>query len=45
MYELERDGLQTWKVAVNILNKQSQAAKKGGSSSLGVGKKDKNFSL
>jgi hypothetical protein len=31
------DGLQIWKVAANILNKQSRTADKGWSSSLGVG--------
>ncbi|KAJ4428691.1 hypothetical protein ANN_25684 [Periplaneta americana] len=31
------DGLQIWRVAVNILNKQSWTADKGWSSSLGVG--------
>jgi hypothetical protein len=30
------DGLQIWRVAANILNKQSRAADKGWSSSLGV---------
>jgi hypothetical protein len=30
------DGLQIWKVAANILNKQSRTADKGWSSSLGV---------
>jgi hypothetical protein len=30
------DGLQIWRVAANILNKQSQTADKGWSSSLGV---------
>jgi hypothetical protein len=32
------DGLQIWKVAVNILNKRSQTASEGWSSSLGVGR-------
>jgi len=32
------DGLQIWKVAVNLLNKQSWTADKGWSSSLGVGR-------
>jgi hypothetical protein len=32
------DGLQIWKVAANILNKQSRTANKGWSSSLGVGR-------
>jgi hypothetical protein len=31
------DSLQLWKVAANTLNKQPQAAKKGWSSSFGVG--------
>jgi hypothetical protein len=31
------DGLQIWKVTVNILNKQSRTANRGQSSSLGVG--------
>jgi hypothetical protein len=31
------DGLQIWRVAANILNKQSRTADKGWSSSLGVG--------
>jgi hypothetical protein len=31
------DALQVWRVAANILNKQSQTADKGLSSSLGVG--------
>ena len=34
----------TWKVAVNILNKQSRTADKGWPSSLGVGRCSKNFS-
>jgi len=34
----EEDGLQIWKVVANILNKQSRAADKGWSSSLGVGR-------
>jgi hypothetical protein len=33
-----RNGLQLWKVAANTLNKQSRAADKGWSSSLGVGR-------
>jgi hypothetical protein len=33
------DSLQMWKVAANILNKQSQTADKGWSSSLGLGNK------
>jgi hypothetical protein len=32
------DGLQIWRVAANILNKQSRSADKGWSSSLGVGR-------
>jgi hypothetical protein len=32
------DGLQIWRVAVNILNKQSLSADKGWYSSLGVGR-------
>jgi hypothetical protein len=32
------DGLQIWRVAANILNKQSWTADKGWSSSLGVGR-------
>jgi hypothetical protein len=32
------DGLQIWRVAANILNKQSRTADKGWSSSLGVGR-------
>jgi hypothetical protein len=32
-----RDGLQLWRLAVNILNKQSWAYNKGWSSSLGLG--------
>jgi hypothetical protein len=32
------EGLQIWRVAANILNKQSQTADKGWSSSLGVGR-------
>jgi hypothetical protein len=31
------DGLQIWRVAANMLNKQSQTADGGGSSSLGLG--------
>jgi hypothetical protein len=34
--------LQVWRVAANILNKQSQTANKGWSSSLGVGRGDNN---
>jgi hypothetical protein len=37
-----RDGLQMWRVAVNILNKQSRTADKGRSSSLGAGRGAKN---
>jgi hypothetical protein len=33
----EGDGLQIWRVAANILNKQSRRADKGWSSSFGVG--------
>jgi hypothetical protein len=33
-----RDGLQIWRVAENILNKQSRTADKGWSCSLGVGR-------
>jgi len=32
------DGLQIWRVAANILNKQSRTAEKSWSSSLGVGR-------
>jgi hypothetical protein len=32
------DGLQIWRVAANILNKQSQTADRGWSFSLGVGR-------
>jgi hypothetical protein len=32
------DALQIWRVAANILNKQSRTADKGWSSSLGVGR-------
>jgi hypothetical protein len=32
-----RDGLQIWRVAANILNKQSRTPNRGWSSSLGVG--------
>jgi hypothetical protein len=32
------DGLQIWRVAANILNKQSQTVDKGWSSNLGVGR-------
>jgi hypothetical protein len=37
-----RDGLQVWRVAVNILNKQSRTADGGWSSSLGVGRRTNN---
>jgi hypothetical protein len=36
------EGLQIWRVATNILNKQSRTADKGWSSSLGVGWRAKN---
>ena len=36
------DGLQIWRVAANILNKQSWTADKGWSSSLGVGRRANN---
>jgi hypothetical protein len=36
------DGLQIWKVAANILNKQSRRADKRWSSSLGVGREANN---
>jgi hypothetical protein len=36
------DGLQIWKVAANILNKQSWTADKGWSSSFGVGREANN---
>jgi hypothetical protein len=38
------DGLQIWRVAANILNKQSWTADKGWSSSLGVGRGANNSS-
>jgi hypothetical protein len=38
------DGLQIWRVAANILNKQSQTADNGWSSSFGVGHGVKNSS-
>jgi hypothetical protein len=38
------DGLQKWRAAVNILNKQSQTADKGWASSLGVGRGANNSS-
>jgi len=37
------DGLQIWRIAVNVLNKQLRTADKGDSSSFGVGRGD-NFS-
>jgi len=39
------DGLQIWRVAVNILNKQPQITDKGWSSSLGNGQRIKNLVL
>jgi hypothetical protein len=39
-----RNGLQLWRVAANTLNKQSQTADKGWSSSLGVGQGANNSS-
>jgi hypothetical protein len=38
------DGLQIWKVAANILNKQSRTADKGWSSRLGVGRANNSSS-
>jgi hypothetical protein len=38
------DVLQIWRVAANVLNKQSRAADKGRSSSLGVGRGANNSS-
>jgi hypothetical protein len=38
------DGLQIFRVAVHILNKQSRTADKGWSSSLGVGREADNSS-
>jgi hypothetical protein len=38
------DGLQMWRVAANVLNKQSRTANKGWSSSLGVGSGANNSS-
>jgi hypothetical protein len=38
------NGLQLWRVAANILNKQSRTADKGWSSSLGFGRGANNFS-
>jgi hypothetical protein len=38
------DGLQIWRVAANISNKQSRPADKGRSSSLGVGRGPNNSS-
>jgi hypothetical protein len=37
-------GLQIWRVAANILHKESRTADKGWSSSLGVGRGDNNSS-
>jgi hypothetical protein len=37
-----RDGLQCWRLAANILNKQLQTNDKGQSSSLGVGRGTNN---
>jgi hypothetical protein len=39
------DGLQIWRVAANILNKQTRTADKGWASSLGVGLGPYNSSL
>jgi hypothetical protein len=41
----EGESLQIWKVAANILKKQSRKANKGWSSSLGVGRGPNNASL
>jgi hypothetical protein len=38
------DGLQVWRVAANILNKQSRTAEKGWSSNWGVGRGANNSS-
>ncbi|KAJ4439970.1 hypothetical protein ANN_08101 [Periplaneta americana] len=38
------DGIQIWRAAVNILNKQSRTADEGWSSSLGVGRRANNLS-
>jgi hypothetical protein len=38
------DGLKIWRVAANILNKQSRTADKGWSFSLGVGREANNSS-
>jgi hypothetical protein len=38
------DGLQIWRVATNILNKQSRTDDKGWTSSLGVGRGANNSS-
>jgi hypothetical protein len=38
------DGLQIWRVAANILNKQSRTVDKGWSSNLGVGRGANNSS-
>jgi len=40
----EGDGLQTWRVAANILNKQSRTADKGRSSIVGDGRGANNSS-
>jgi hypothetical protein len=40
----EGDSLQFWRVAVNILNKQSRTASRGWSSSWGVGREANNSS-
>jgi hypothetical protein len=39
------DGLQIWREAANILNKQSRTADKGWPSSLGAGRRDNNSSV
>jgi hypothetical protein len=41
----EGDALQFWRVAVNILNKQSRTEDKGWSSSWGVGRGDNNLTV
>jgi hypothetical protein len=38
------DGFQIWRVAANILNKQSRAVDEGWSSSLGIGRGANNSS-
>jgi hypothetical protein len=43
-YDPWKNGLQLWRVAANILNKQSRTADKGWSSSLGVGRGANNSS-